>query len=272
MNIGNDTAYYLDRGFKVIAIEADPILCKNARNRFKYYIDNKQLNIINIGVAPKSGTMTFWVCEKKSVYNSFNKELSSRINYPLYPIEVEVKTFDSILAEYGIPYYLKIDIEGYDKYCLDGLSSENLPEYISLEDNGSVEDIKRLKNLGYSKFKLISQYNFLPIEINPIPETIEFERKFKKLISNRFIGEYMLRLVRSKLFANINPVSKKLKYCFPQGSSGTFGENTLGNWLSFEETIDTYNHFKQKFISKSSSIFWQKEEYSFWFDIHAKVN
>ncbi|TIL80880.1 MAG: FkbM family methyltransferase, partial [Mesorhizobium sp.] len=34
MNNGDDTAYYLHRGFRVVAIEADPDLCNGAVSRF----------------------------------------------------------------------------------------------------------------------------------------------------------------------------------------------------------------------------------------------
>ena len=33
MNNGDDTAYYLHRGFRVVAVEADPILCAAATTR-----------------------------------------------------------------------------------------------------------------------------------------------------------------------------------------------------------------------------------------------
>ena len=229
MNNGDDTAYYLDQGFKVIAIDAHPILCNQAGKRFRHYIDKKQLTILNIGIGSESRKMDFWICEKKSVYSSFNKEVASRNNSPHHPIKIQVEPLNSILVEYGIPYYLKIDIEGNDRFCLDGLSSENLPTYISLEDNDTIEYIIKLKSLGYSKFKFISQYNFLPLEKKPIPETVEYERKFLTILSNKFFAKPARRVINSKLFLNINPVSRKYQYCFPEGSSGSFGENTLGN-------------------------------------------
>jgi hypothetical protein len=34
MNNGDDTAYYLYKGFRVVAVEADPVLVEAARERF----------------------------------------------------------------------------------------------------------------------------------------------------------------------------------------------------------------------------------------------
>jgi hypothetical protein len=35
MNNGDDTAHYLECGYRVVAIEADPLLVRNARQRFE---------------------------------------------------------------------------------------------------------------------------------------------------------------------------------------------------------------------------------------------
>jgi hypothetical protein len=57
MNNGNDTAYYLHCGFKVLAIEANPVLCSQATVRFEQEIEQGQLQILNIGIAPTSGNL-----------------------------------------------------------------------------------------------------------------------------------------------------------------------------------------------------------------------
>src|SRR5262245_6208551 len=51
MNNGDDTAYYLRRGFRVVAIEADTRLAKYAGERFGTQISSGQLRILNIGIA-----------------------------------------------------------------------------------------------------------------------------------------------------------------------------------------------------------------------------
>ncbi|MCZ2153852.1 MAG: hypothetical protein LC114_08145 [Bryobacterales bacterium] len=48
---GADTAYYLFKGFRVIAIDADPILCEKASRRFADEIAEKRLEILNLGIA-----------------------------------------------------------------------------------------------------------------------------------------------------------------------------------------------------------------------------
>ena len=36
MHNGDDTAYYLSRGYRVLAVEANPSLCASARERFAH--------------------------------------------------------------------------------------------------------------------------------------------------------------------------------------------------------------------------------------------
>ena len=44
-------------------------------------------------------------------------------------------TLGSLFAEFGLPYYLKIDVEGVDQSVLEQLrGSDLLPLYVSVED------------------------------------------------------------------------------------------------------------------------------------------
>ena len=51
---GEDTDFYLKKGFKVIAIEASPDLVAHAKVRFKEAIMNGTLRLIEGGIAPAS--------------------------------------------------------------------------------------------------------------------------------------------------------------------------------------------------------------------------
>jgi hypothetical protein len=64
---------------------------------------------------------------------------------------------------------LKIDIEGKDPLCIRDLGGRPLPPFISAEDKN--EDLSEtqappiltsLHDAGYSRFELISQYDFTP--------------------------------------------------------------------------------------------------------------
>src|SRR5208337_928274 len=63
MHHGDDTAFYLHQGFRVLAIEADPQLVEAAIRRFRSKLSSGRLTILNVGVAETAGTGTFWICE-----------------------------------------------------------------------------------------------------------------------------------------------------------------------------------------------------------------
>jgi hypothetical protein len=57
MNNGDDTAYYLRRGFSVVAIEPNPALVASASERFRREIKVGRLTILNVGVAAENGEL-----------------------------------------------------------------------------------------------------------------------------------------------------------------------------------------------------------------------
>jgi hypothetical protein len=71
MNNGDDTAYYLWCGFRVIAIEANPELAADVAQRFAHEIDAGRLTILNVGITAAEGEFTFWICKTNSKFSSF---------------------------------------------------------------------------------------------------------------------------------------------------------------------------------------------------------
>ena len=65
--------------------------------------------------------------------------------------------WNTLRAQQGLPYYMKIDIEGQEASFLRGmLGSAHLPEYISVECH-TLQPVEMLFALGYRLFKLIDQ-------------------------------------------------------------------------------------------------------------------
>ena len=76
---------------------------------------------------------------------------------------------DAILSEFGIPVYMKIDIEGKEFDCLEALKNMPTPKFISVEDKrldpatGIPPVLEMLNSLGYKYFNLVSQSDFRPL-------------------------------------------------------------------------------------------------------------
>ena len=159
MHNGNDTAYYLFKGYNVVAIDANPLLIKEAESRFSKEIESGQLTLLNIGISEKEEELEFWVNDSKSEWSSFDKRFGCRQNLPCHSVKVQSYPFKEILQKFGIPYYLKIDIEGSDHLCLRALQdfkNEDLPEYVSVEVC-RLEWLYLIYGLGYKSFQLVNQ-------------------------------------------------------------------------------------------------------------------
>jgi hypothetical protein len=72
-------------------------------------------------------------------------------------IEVVTTTIDQIFEHFGIPHYLKIDLEAAEQYVVDALQGCAIrPAFVSVED--STGDIaERLSAIGYDRFQMVNQ-------------------------------------------------------------------------------------------------------------------
>jgi len=179
---GEDTDFYLRKGFRVIAFEADPDLAQLCRERFKNFVDSGRLIIVegaifDQGSLGRKKTIKFFRNKKNSVLGTICVEVAGRnagLGGEFEAIEVEIIDFVAALRKYGIPHYLKIDIEGADIACIDALKQfRERPDFLSMEssfcDFSVVQyEITKLRELGYDSFQAIDQ-SAIPRQIAPKP-------------------------------------------------------------------------------------------------------
>ena len=246
MNNGDDSAYYLSKGYRVIAVEANPILVERARARFQAEIASGRMVIEHLGICSQPGRHPFWINEERDVFSSFDRARATRGRTHCHSVDVECVTFDTLLNQHGVPYYLKLDVEGAEPYCLTSLRSFELPDYISVEAE-SLEYLLLLWNLGYRHFKIVDQMR----HNSRFPDFTN-DRVFSRLAKR--ICEYADR------FKN-----RVARVSFPKGCSGPFGEDTPGSWRSVEEVAYNwlhlhFGHHNRGSLSPNS-----------WYDFHAKA-
>jgi FkbM family methyltransferase len=195
-HVGQDTEFYLKKGFWVVAVDANPLLIDEGKRKFAEYIDAGRLILLNVGIGQREEKLPFYVNRQLSEWSSFDKEIgTSRGDY--YVIDVPVVTLCSIAIRYGMPYYIKIDIEGHDLMAIQSLRDmDDKPKYISVE-NGEAHMIEELYSQGYEKFKFVNQSRIHDIHL-PYPARE---------------GKY-------------------IDYKFPFGASGPFGQEITGEWLN----------------------------------------
>jgi len=211
---GEDSEFYLKKGFRVVAVEALPDLCDITRHRLRKFIRTGQLTIVNAAIANQDGPVNFYANQRISAWGTVSEEWkrrNERLGKESISITVEGVDICRILNEYGIPYYMKIDIEGNDLLCLRALKSfTTRPKFVSFESSKTSwqalrEEFRILSALGFSKFKLVQQLR-VPKQVCPSPAR-----------EGRYVAHQ-----------------------FEPGSSGPFGEELPGHWLSMEEAIRAY--------------------------------
>jgi FkbM family methyltransferase len=203
---GEDTAYYLAKGFHVIAFEANPELIEYCKGKFKSKMENGHLRIVEGAVVDtkthNSDTVTFYKNENKSVWGTVVKDWSERnqdLGSPSTELTVPAVDFKKCLEDFGMPYYMKIDIEGMDHYCLEVLKEfGDKPAYISIEsEKVNFHELKKefdlFEELGYDAFKLVNQ------------SIIDRQKEPKN-----------------------SQEGKSIHYSFEPGSSGLFGQDLKG--------------------------------------------
>jgi FkbM family methyltransferase len=204
---GEDTAFYLAKGFRVIAVEANPALVARNRVRFSRELKEGRLIIVEKAIAPTAaGRIDFDVHTSNEHWSSIVADRRLRMAGQYKTIEVESTTLDTVIEEYGVPYYLKIDIEEADLDAvrsLDRLSER--PKYLSAEAH-SPEIVDCLHGQGYQFFKLVDQ--------GARSGMFTWPWKWRE-------GRFVLQR-------------------FTDSHSGPFGEETPGGWLNRDGVLAKY--------------------------------
>jgi len=219
MHTGEDTDYYLKKGFRVVGVEANPALAQACADRFADAVASGQLTIVNKAVAETSGTIAFYVSDQRSVWGTASLDWKIRndaVGQTSHAIDVPASPFGEILDQHGTPYYLKIDIEGFDHLCIDALIGRSeLPDYVSIESHATDREqtfgpLRTLRDLGYGDFQIVSQEG-VPTQSPPQPSE-----------------------------TSTNVEGNAIDYTFEKGSSGMFGLDLPDHWLSFDDACAEY--------------------------------
>lgn len=157
---GSDTEYYLESGYRVVAVEANPNLANAARQRFANEVADGRLTVVNAAIAEGEDEVELTICgEDLGSSSTIGSMVVDRI--PMGSYKVPAISYGKLVAQFGVPYYLKIDIEGADGICVKGITAAHRPALLSFEAGGDcLALLDHLCEAGYSEFKLISQVSF----------------------------------------------------------------------------------------------------------------
>jgi FkbM family methyltransferase len=232
MHDGADSLYYARRGFKVIAFEANPMLAQEGQDKFAGL--GLDITVRNLAISDQAGQkVKFYVNNERSQWSSLKPDLGTR-DGGATEIEVSSCSLTDELAPLGDRIHMvKIDIEGYDYVALQQLALlPHKPTYVSVE-NGGIYFVNLMSEMGYDKFKFANQkYN--------TSQRIPPHSKHGRPTDQTFLPH----------------------------SSGPFGEDLPGRWLTKSEALQVGQALELARQAAPNNLF---ADAVGWFDMHAAL-
>lgn len=204
MNNGDDSDFYLKKGFDVVGIDANPKSCASCEERFAREIRAGRMRVLNVGVGEVEEERPFFVNPDDPLSTFLPDEWERgerdwRPSNDWTSVMIRIQKLSSIIREYGDPFYVKIDVEHFDHLVLYDLLWEGIaPPYISVEAQ-TIDVYCILVAMRYEEFKVQRGCKI---------STANSNRVFHDLSGQPFAHQ------------------------FSSLSSGPFGEDVPGSWLN----------------------------------------
>jgi FkbM family methyltransferase len=185
-NIGNRVEIFLALKTTVVAVEPQSFCRKVLRARF-----GDKISIIDKGLGEKEEIKTMYISTSSSQISSFSKEWIDSVKKERFSTEnwdrqeqIELTTLEKLITQFGIPSFVKIDVEGFEVNVLGGLLTP-VPslsfEYTVPEE--IVKVIACLEKLNYISSNYVYNYSVGESMVLELNEYYNFER-FKTLINS----------------------------------------------------------------------------------------
>jgi FkbM family methyltransferase len=171
-HVGNRTSALLALGGKVLAVEPQPLF---ASVLSRLHHGNPNLKIAEKAVGAKVESLQMLVSSRAPTVSTLSSEWASQVSKTESfakvdwdeKVQVEVTTLDTLIGEFGLPVFCKIDVEGYELEVLRGLSQPIRTisfEYVPAAIQIALSCVDRLMELGDYRFNLIrSEYPKLDV-------------------------------------------------------------------------------------------------------------
>jgi len=277
---GDDAAYYLSKGFRVVGIEANPQLAERCRQRFAADVSSGRMKVICVGIGETPGEFPFWVHRTHDEWSSFFRNPTWREG-EFEQIQVSCVPFRDLLETYGTPFYLKVDIEGADPTVIHALNEAHRPKYVSFEAGpDTVSMLCLLSTLSYDSFKCVNQTVH-----NAPAESLAYSNEDRRARIARSLRIWKWRATRQlgldgtafaslwrsmrrkaaseSAGANTAP-NREVGWQFAVGSSGPFGEDAPGEWQPLDSVLYNWLHRRFGHFNRGSLVA------EAWYDFHAR--
>ena len=160
-HFGSYAERFTELGAKVIAVEPNLACCETLRR----LAHSRDIRVENCAAGDAPGKLKLLICVEYPSLSTVTDEWyeaaqqSSRHGTTHWqaPMEVDVITLDQLAARYGIPAFVKIDVEGFDDHVIRGMSFQ--PRFLTFEFNREVPQVA-LRCLEASLLKSGYEFNY----------------------------------------------------------------------------------------------------------------
>lgn len=207
-NTGDDIPYYLLRAERVVAVEANPALCDQMRDRFAAEIGNGRVVVENCVISDRQSEaeVDFFVHKGFHIWSQFPAP-APEVAHEFERTRLASRFIVDLIQEHGLPHYLKIDVERFDAPLLMALFSAGIrPPFVSAECVSFEIPAILWSQGGYRAFKLLD-------------------------------AQSVSRVYRRRVFEGPGGEGR-VEFSFPFHSAGPFGNDIDGPWMDADQVVE----------------------------------
>jgi len=160
-HVGDRIRTWRALGARVVAVEPQPDFVRVLR---AFYGRKPGITILPLAIGAREGSATLHVSSRTPTVSTLARDWVADVTRdPRFStiawdrtIDVEVTTLDALVARFGEPAFVKVDVEGMERAVLDGLSRPVRAvsfEYIPMLRERSHACVDRLAELGDYRFR-----------------------------------------------------------------------------------------------------------------------